>query len=95
MNLCYEDERQFLTNGLYPIEVAEAKVLPFFQIYDTSLEKKKVELVVPLIIRDEIVGLIFLGEKANGEPYSSYDKEIVCAMARHIGVGIAQRNLMA
>ena len=36
-----------------------------------------------------------LGEKANGEPYNSYDKEIICAMARHIGVGIAQRNLMA
>src|SRR5688572_17496878 len=27
-----EDERQFLTNGLHPIEVAEAQVLPFFQV---------------------------------------------------------------
>ena len=95
LTLCSEDERQFLTNGLYPIDVAEAKVLPFFQIYDQSFEAKKVELAVPLIIRDEIVGVIFLGEKANGQPYSSYDKEIICAMARHIGVGIAQRNLMA
>lgn len=95
LNLCYEDERQFLANGLYPIEVSEAKVLPFFQIYDTSFEKKKVELLVPLIIRDEIVGVILLGEKANGKPYSPYDKEIICAMARHIGVGIVQRNLMA
>ena len=50
---------------------------------------------MPLVVRDEIVGVIILGEKANGEPYSSYDKEIICAMARHIGVGIAQRNLMA
>ena len=95
LTLCDEDERQFLTNGLYPIEIAEAKVLPFFQIYDTSFESKKVEFAVPLVIRDEIVGVIFLGEKANGQPYSSYDKEIICAMARHIGVGIAQRNLMA
>ena len=95
LSLCYEDERQFLTNGLNAIEVSQAKVLPFFQVYDRSFEKKRVELLVPLVVRDEIVGVIILGEKANGEPYSSYDKEIICAMARHIGVGIAQRNLMA
>ncbi len=95
MSLCYEDERQFLVNGLFPIEVEQAKVLPFFQIYDHSFDRKKIELLVPLVIRDEIVGVILLGEKANGEPYTSYDKEIICAMAQHIGVGISQRNLMA
>ncbi len=95
LSLCHEDERQFLVNGLYPIEVSQAKVLPFFQIYDQSFEKKRIELLIPLVIRDEIVGVIMLGEKANGEPYSNYDKDIICAMARHIGVGIAQRNLMA
>jgi len=95
LSLCQEDERQFLTNGLAPIEVSQAKVLPFFQVYDRSFESKKVELLIPLIIRDEIIGVILLGEKANGEPYSSYDKDIICAMSRHIGVGIAQRNLMA
>jgi HD-GYP domain-containing protein (c-di-GMP phosphodiesterase class II) len=95
LSLCYEDERQFLTNGLNVIEVSQAKVLPFFQVYDRSFEKSRAELLVPLVIRDEIVGVIMLGEKANGESYSSYDKDIICAMARHIGVGIAQRNLMA
>jgi HD-GYP domain-containing protein (c-di-GMP phosphodiesterase class II) len=95
LSLCYEDERQFLINGLVPIEVAQAKVLPFFQIYDRSFEAKRVELLVPLVIRDEIVGVVLLGEKANGEAYSSYDRDIICAMARHIGVGIAQRNMMA
>jgi hypothetical protein len=95
LTLCHEDERQFLTNGLAPIEVQQAKVLPFFQVYDRSFDVKRVELIVPLIIRDELVGCIFLGEKATGEPFSGYDKDIICAMARHIGVGIAQRNLMA
>lgn len=93
--LCSEDERQFLTNGLNPIEVCQAKVLPFFQVYDTSFERRRLELFVPLVVRDEIVGAIFLGEKATGEPYTSYEKEIVCAMGQHIGVAIAQRNLMA
>lgn len=95
LSLCQEDERQFLTNGLAPIEVMQARVLPFFQVYDRSFEAKKIELFIPLIIRDEMVGVIFLGEKASGEPFSAYDKDIICAMARHIGVGISQRNLMA
>jgi HD-GYP domain-containing protein (c-di-GMP phosphodiesterase class II) len=94
LTLCHEDERQFLANGLYPFEVSQAKVLPFFQVYDGSFESKKVELFVPLIIRNEILGAVFLGEKANGEPYTDYDKEIICAMGRHIGVAISQRNLM-
>ena len=72
LSLCYEDERQFLTNGLAPIEVKHAKVLPFFQVYDRSFENKKIELLIPLVIRDEIVGVLLLGEKANGEPYSNY-----------------------
>lgn len=95
LSLCHEDERQFLVNGLYPIEVSQARVLPFFQIYDQSFERKRIELLIPLVIRDEIVGVILLGEKANGEPYSNSDKDIICAMARHVGVAIAQRNLMA
>jgi len=93
--LCDEDERQFLTNGVYPIEVSQAKVLPFFQVYVTSFEQRNIELFVPLVVHDELVGAIFLGEKATGIGYTSYDKDVICAMARHIGVAIAQRNLMA
>ncbi len=95
LSLCHEDERQFLANGLHPIEVAQAKVLPFFQVYDRSFEHSRVEIFVPLVIRGETLGAIFIGEKASGEAYTSYDREIICAMARHIGVAIAQRNLLS
>ncbi len=95
LSLCSEDERQFLTNGLNPIEISQAKVLPFFQVYDSSFERRRLELFVPLVVRDEIVGALFLGEKASGVPYTNYEKEIVCAMGQHIAVAIAQRNLMA
>lgn len=95
LSLCLEDERQFLANGLNAIETSQARVLPFFQVYDSSFESRHIELFVPLVIRDEIVGALFLGEKATGEAYSTYEKEIICAMGRHIGVAIAQRNLMA
>jgi len=95
LTLCDEDERQFLTNGLAPIQVSEAHALPFFQVYNVSFERRNLELFVPLVVRDEIVGAIFLGEKATGDSYTKYECEIICAMGRHIGVAIAQRNLMA
>jgi HD-GYP domain-containing protein (c-di-GMP phosphodiesterase class II) len=95
LGLTTEDERQFLAIGLNPIEVSQARVLPFFQVYDASFENKRLELLVPLVVREEIVGAILLGEKATGEPYTNYDKDIICAMGQHIGVAIAQRNLMA
>ena len=95
LTLCTEDERQFLTNGLSPIEISQAKVLPFFQVYDDSFETRRLELFLPLVVLEEIVGAIFLGEKATGEAYTGYEKEIICAMGRHIGVAITQRNLMA
>ncbi|MEJ7848964.1 MAG: HD domain-containing phosphohydrolase [Pyrinomonadaceae bacterium] len=95
LGLCYEDERQFLANGLHPIDIERAKVLPFFQVYDRTFENSKVEMMLPLVIRDETVGAVFLGEKATGDPYTSYDREIICAMGRHIGGAIAQRNMLA
>jgi hypothetical protein len=66
LSLCDEDERQFLASGLYPIDVEQARVLPFFQVYDTSLAKRKIQLFVPLIVHSEMVGALFLGEKASG-----------------------------
>lgn len=90
----HEDEQEFLLNGLSVIETSQAGNLPFLKPYFSETRKKRVELLIPLIIQGEIVGVIFLGEKANGESYTSHDKEIICAMARHIGVGISQRNLL-
>lgn len=89
------DEREFLSAGMSAIEVSQAKMMIFFQRYQPYIEKKGIELVMPMIVHDELVGLVMLGEKASGERFNSADRAIVQAMARHIGVGIYQRNLMA
>ena len=94
MSLCEEDERQFLTNGIYPIDVEQARVLPYFQVYSNSFDRRNLKLFVPLIVHDEMVGALFLGEKATGDAYTSYDKDVICSMGRHIGVAISQRNLL-
>ncbi len=89
------DEREFLNSGMSEIELSQAKMLAFFQRYQRILDRKNIELIMPMIIRDELVGIIFLGEKATGKPFNAEDKAVIRAMARHIGVGIHQRNLLA
>jgi HD-GYP domain-containing protein (c-di-GMP phosphodiesterase class II) len=73
LDLCHEDERQFLTNGLVPIEIEQAAVLPFFQVYDRTFDASGLSYF-SVVIRDETVGAIFLGEKATGDSYSSTTK---------------------
>ena len=91
----FADEREFLRAGMSEIEISQAKFLSFFQENQEILERKRIELAIPLIVREELVGIVLLGEKATGEAFTEVDREVVCAMARHIGVGIQQRNLMA
>jgi HD-GYP domain-containing protein (c-di-GMP phosphodiesterase class II) len=95
MTLSAADEQELLKNGLEPIDVPQLKAVPFFQVYNESFKIAGLELFVPLIVHEETVGAVLLGQKATGEPYSTSDREIICAMARHIGVAISQRNMMA
>src|SRR5687767_10775163 len=88
LSLSADDERQFLKNGFEPIEVSQTKALPFFQTYKESFERAALQLFIPLVVHEETVGAVFLGQKATGEPYMSSDREVISAMARHIGVAI-------
>ena len=65
----------------------------FISQYEALLDALRVDLVVPLIVRDALVGLILLGGLATGKSFSAEDREVVCAMARHIGVGIQEHRL--
>src|SRR6059058_1561482 len=54
----------------------------------------KLELLVPLVVRESLIGLVLLGEKASGEKFGEEDLEIICSLARHIGVGIHSHRLL-
>ncbi len=60
----------------------------------TLFDNLRAELCVPLVIRGHLRGLIFLGGKASGESFTPDDCEVICAMARHIGVGIHAHRLL-
>jgi HD-GYP domain-containing protein (c-di-GMP phosphodiesterase class II) len=47
-----------------------------------------------MIVRDALAGLVLLGPKASGEPFTPDDIDVVRAMVRHIGVGIHTHHLL-
>jgi HD-GYP domain-containing protein (c-di-GMP phosphodiesterase class II) len=92
-----ESEKEFLDAGLTAIDVDTHAVgwNRFVRQNLARFVRLEIELIVPLVVRDEIIGLVMLGGKASGERYSNDDKDIICAMCRHIAVGIGQKNMMA
>jgi hypothetical protein len=60
----------------------------------SELEGAGVEVVTPLVVRGELVGLILLGGKASDEPFTKEDLDIVRALGRHIGVGLHNHRLL-
>jgi HD-GYP domain-containing protein (c-di-GMP phosphodiesterase class II) len=54
----------------------------------------EIDLLVPLVVRERLIGAVLLGEKATGEKFTEEDLEIVGALARHIGVGIHSHRLL-
>jgi HD domain len=56
------------------------------------VEKLRISLLIPLTIRGMFLGMLFLGAKATGEPYSDDENELLCAMARHIAVGLQEHR---
>jgi HD-GYP domain-containing protein (c-di-GMP phosphodiesterase class II) len=66
----------------------------FVERYAALLQAQRLDLVVPLVVRNDLVGIVLLGEKASGEPFTADDRDVVCSMARHIGVGIHTHRLL-
>jgi HD-GYP domain-containing protein (c-di-GMP phosphodiesterase class II) len=60
-----------------------------------DLHVEEIELIVPMVVRGKLTGLVALGGKASGEPFTPADLEVVQAMVRHIGVGIHTHRLLA
>jgi HD-GYP domain-containing protein (c-di-GMP phosphodiesterase class II) len=53
-----------------------------------------VEVVTPLVVRGELVGVILLSRKASGEAFTQEDRELARALGRHVGVGLHNHRLL-
>jgi len=54
----------------------------------------EIDLLVPLVVHERLIGVVLLGEKASGEKFTAEDLEVICALSRHIGVGIHSHRLL-
>ncbi len=66
----------------------------FINRHRERLRQEEIELVLPMIVREEVTGLVLLGRKASGEEFLPADFETIRAMVRHIGVGIHTHRLL-
>ena len=66
----------------------------FITRHRERLTQEGIELVIPMIVRNETTGFVLLGGKASGEEFSPEDFETIRAMVRHIGVGIHTHRLL-
>jgi HD domain len=93
------DRDSFLEMGSLRLGAGErndtnAALSTFINRHGQELLSQSVELVVPMVVRDELTGLVLLGGKASGEPFGQEDLEVIHAMVRHIGVGIRAHRLL-
>src|SRR5436853_4395827 len=61
----------------------EQAEIDFLKHNQRLFETLRADLIVPLVVRENLVGMIPLGGKATGEPFTSEETDLICAMARH------------
>lgn len=65
------------------------------QLSSSAKDTPGFQLMIPMVVRGELIGIVLLGEKATGEPFTPTDCEVVASMVRHIGVGMHTHRLLA
>jgi putative nucleotidyltransferase with HDIG domain len=90
------DEVERLTLRARPIELEqERNGLAHFVSRNGELFKRlRARATVPMVVRGELMGLVFLSEKFTRETYSEEDIEIINTMSRHIGIAFYNHRLM-
>ncbi|HST20217.1 MAG TPA: HD-GYP domain-containing protein, partial [Blastocatellia bacterium] len=79
-----------------PIELEqERNGLAHFVSRNGELFKRlRARATVPMVVRGDLMGLVFLSEKFTREAYSEEDIEIINTMSRHIGIAFYNHRLM-
>lgn len=73
----------------------ESALEKFLEAHRPEYRVHLIEWIAPMLVRGELTGLVLLGGKASGEPFTPDDLEVIRSMVRHIGVGIHTHRLLA
>lgn len=90
-----EHARQLASLGSsLSLDESRSEAGKFLEDHKDTFASVGIDLLVPLVVRERLIGAVLLGEKATGEKFTEEDLEIVGALARHIGVGIHSHRLL-
>ncbi len=53
-----------------------------------TLVKNRIELLIPLKAKNHLVGMLLLGKRFSGKPYSNEDRQLLQAVSREVAVSI-------
>lgn len=73
---------------------ATSEAARFMEDHRQLLSSADIELLLPLVVHERLIGVVLLGEKASGEKFTDQDLETLVALARHIAVGINSHHLL-
>lgn len=54
----------------------------------------EIQILLPLVVHERLIGVVVLGEKASGEHFTDEDLATLSALARHIAVGMNSHHLL-
>src|SRR5260370_2473770 len=76
------------------LEDARSRAARLLDEHKEAFAGVEIELLVPLVVRERLIGVVLLGEKASGEKFTEGDLEVVSALSRHLGVGVHSHRLL-
>jgi signal transduction histidine kinase len=75
------------------IKINEQLNNPILDLLIKNLEEHAVNLVVPMFLRDKLVGILFLGDKKSGDVYSRDDLRVLEIISKQAAVAIQNAQL--
>lgn len=90
------DEAERLASRSRPIVVQAERngLAQFVRRNNELLARLRAHTAAPMVVRGELMGLIFLSEKFTREQYSEDDLEIINVISRHIGMAFYNHRLL-
>jgi len=76
------------------LDDATREAARFLEDHQAAFAGVEINLLVPLVVHERLIGVVLLGEKASGAEFTDEDLEVICALSRHVGVGIHSHRLL-
>jgi HD-GYP domain-containing protein (c-di-GMP phosphodiesterase class II) len=95
LKLTQDYERELVRLGsALSLDDARNEAERFLADHQELFTTVEIELLVPLVVRERLLGVVLLGEKASGEKFTEEDLEVICSLTRHIAIGVHNHRLL-